>query len=95
MNSIIHQKKDFTEIENQSHPENAESSEEYFEQKEKISTEKENQKPNEVISENPITVSADQKTSRIKDWKAMLNLSETLVQLVANHDGYKVYQSIM
>ena len=88
-------KKDFTEIENQSHPENAESSEEYFEQKEKISTEKENQKPNEVISENPITVSADQKTSRIKDWKKMLNLSETLVQLVANHDGYKVYQSIM
>ena len=88
-------KKDFTEIENQSHPKNAESSEVYFDQKEKISTEKENQKPNEVISENPTTVSADQETSRIKDWKAMLNLSETLVQMVANYDGYKVYQSIM
>ncbi|AZA51160.1 hypothetical protein EG346_24635 [Chryseobacterium carnipullorum] len=88
-------KKDFTEIENQPDPENAESSEAYFDQKEKISTEKENQKPNEVISENPITVSADQETSRIKDWKAMLNLSETLVQMVANYDGYKVYQSIM
>ncbi|WP_181876138.1 hypothetical protein [Chryseobacterium carnipullorum] len=48
-----------------------------------------------MISENPITVSADQETSRIKEWKAMLNLSETLVQMVANYDGYKVYQSTM
>lgn len=88
-------KKDFIETGNQSHLENAESSEEYFDQKEKISTEKENQKPNEVISKKPITVSADHETSRIKDWKAMLNLSETLVQMVANYDGYKVYQSIM
>jgi len=87
--------KDFTEIENQPYTEKTESSEAYFEQKEKISIEKENQKPNEVISENPITVNADQETSRIKDWKAMLNLSETLVQMVANYDGYKVYQSIM
>ncbi|PWN58469.1 hypothetical protein [Chryseobacterium viscerum] len=87
--------KDFTEIENQPYPEKTESSEAYFEQKEKIPIEKENQKPNEVISENPITVNADQETSRIKDWKAMLNLSETLVQMVANYDGYKVYQSIM
>ncbi|SUX48839.1 hypothetical protein [Chryseobacterium indoltheticum] len=84
-------KKDFTEIENQSHLEKDESSEEYLHQKEKISTEK----ANKVISENPITVSTDQETSRIKDWKAMLNLSETLVQMVANYDGYKVYQSIM
>ncbi|AZA49519.1 hypothetical protein EG346_15635 [Chryseobacterium carnipullorum] len=88
-------KKDFTEIETQSHPENAESSEESLDQNEKTSTEKENQKPDEVISENPITVSADQETSRIKEWKAMLNLSETLVQMVANYDGYKVYQSTM
>lgn len=88
-------KKDFTEMESQTHPENAESSEEYLHQKETISTEKENQKPNEVISENPTTGSADQETSRIKDWKAMLNLSETLVQMVANYDGYKVYQSTM
>lgn len=89
------QKKYSTEIINQSHPEKAESTEEYFDQKEKRSTEKEDQKPNEVIRENPITVSAYQETSRIKDWKAMLNLSETLVQVVANYDGYKVYQSIM
>lgn len=88
-------KKDFTEIENQPYPEKAESSEEYFDQKEKISTENENQKPNEVIPENPITINENQETSRIKDWKAMLNLSETLVQMVANCDGYKVYQSIM
>lgn len=88
-------KKDFTDMKGQSHIEKAESSEEYFDQKEKISTETENQKPSEVISKNPITVSADQETSRIKDWKAMLNLSETLVQMVANYDGYKVYQSTM
>ncbi|SDR00100.1 hypothetical protein SAMN05421664_3059 [Chryseobacterium soldanellicola] len=88
-------KKDFTEMESQSHPKKAESSEESLEQNEKTSTEKENQKPDEVISENPITVSVDQETSRIKEWKAMLNLSETLVQMVANYDGYKVYQSIM
>jgi len=88
-------KKDFTEMESQSHPKKAESSEESLDQNEKTSTEKENQKPDEVISENPITVSVDQETSRIKEWKAMLNLSETLVQMVANYDGYKVYQSIM
>ncbi|HBV15443.1 hypothetical protein, partial [Chryseobacterium carnipullorum] len=88
-------KKDFTEIENQSHPEKDESTEEYFDPEEKISTEKENQKPNEVIRETPITINDNQETSRIKDWKAMLNLSETLVQMVANYDGYKVYQSIM
>ena len=88
-------KKDSTEIENQHYPEKAESSEEHFDQTEKISTEKENQKPNEVIRETPITVNENQETSRIKEWKTMLNLSETLVQLVANHDGYKVYQSIM
>lgn len=88
-------KKDSTEIENQSHPEKAETIEVDFDQTEKISAEKENQKPNEVICENPTTVSTDQETSRIKDWKAMLNLSETLVQMVANYDGYKVYQSTM
>ena len=88
-------KKDFTDMKGQSHIEKAESSEEFLDQDEKTSTEKENQKPSEVISENPITVSADQETSRIKDWKAMLNLSETLVQMVANYDGYKVYRSTM
>lgn len=88
-------KKDFTEMENQSHPEKPEASEVHFYQTEKILTEKENEKPNEVIRESPITVSADQETSRIKDWKVMLNLSETLVQMVANYDGYKVYQSTM
>ncbi|MEZ7508655.1 hypothetical protein QO190_05505 [Cloacibacterium sp. Arc13] len=88
-------KKDSTEIENQPYPQKAELSDAYFDQKEEIPDEIENEKPNEVISENPITVSADQETSRIKDWKAMLNLSETLVQMVANYDGYKVYQSTM
>lgn len=88
-------KKDSTEIENQPYPQKAQLSDAYFDQKEEIPDEKEDEKPNEVISENPITVSADLETSRIKDWKAMLNLSETLVQMVANYDGYKVYQSTM
>ena len=87
-------KKDSTEIENQSHPENAESSEVYFDQKDKIPVEKEDEKPNETES-SEATANIDKETSRIKDWKAMLNLSETLVQMVANYDGYKVYQSIM
>ncbi|PTT78452.1 MULTISPECIES: hypothetical protein [unclassified Chryseobacterium] len=87
--------KDFTEIENQPYPEKAESSEEYLNQSEKIPNEKESQKPDEVIQQNPITVNTDQETARIKEWKTMLNLSETLVQLVANYNGYKVYQSIM
>ncbi len=88
-------KKDFTEMESQLHLEKDESSEESLDQNEKTSTEKENQKPDEVTSENLITVSVDHETSRIKEWKAMLNLSETLVQMVANYDGYKVYQSTM
>lgn len=88
-------KKDSTEIESQSHPEKTESSEEYLDQSEKISNEKESQKPDEVIQHSPITVNTDQETTRIKEWKTMLNLSETLVQLVANYNGYKVYQSTM
>lgn len=36
-----------------------------------------------------------QESPKSKDWKTMLNLSETLVQLVANHKGHKVYHSIM
>lgn len=88
-------KKDFTESENQSLPEKAKSSDEDFDQKEKTSDEKESQKPEEIIQPSPITVNADKEASRIKEWKKMLNLSETLVQLVANHDGYKVYQSTM
>lgn len=36
-----------------------------------------------------------QETPKSKDWKTMLNLSETLVQLVANHNGHKVYHSVM
>ncbi|MDR6156663.1 hypothetical protein QF023_000179 [Chryseobacterium sp. SLBN-27] len=87
--------KDFTETENQPYSEKAELSEESLDQNEKLSNETKSQKPDEVIQQNPITVKEDQEASRIKEWKAMLNLSETLVQLVANHDGYKVYQSIM
>ena len=87
-------KKDSTEIENQPYSEEAESSEASFDQKDKIPDEKEDEKPNEIES-SETTANIAQETSRIKDWKAMLNLSETLVQMVANYDGYKVYQSIM
>ena len=88
-------KKDFTESENQSLPEKAESSNEDLDQKEKTSDKKESQKPEEIIQPSPITVNAEKEASRIEEWKKMLNLSETLVQLVANHDGYKIYQSTM
>lgn len=37
----------------------------------------------------------NKETVKSKDWKTLLNLSETLVQLVANHDGHKVYSSIL
>lgn len=87
-------KKDFTEMENQSHLEKDESSEASFDQKGNIPDEKEDEKPNERESLGTIS-NIDNETSRIKDWKAMLNLSETLVQMVANYDGFKVYQSIM
>jgi len=87
-------KKDSTEIKNQAYPQKAKLSDAYFDQKEEIQDEIENEKPNETES-SEATANIDKETSRIKDWKAMLNLSETLVQLVANYDGYKVYQSIM
>lgn len=87
-------KKDSTEIENQPYPQKAESNEASFDQKDKIPDEKENEKPNETES-SEATSNIDKETSRIKEWKKMLDLSETLVQLVANHDGYKVYQSTM
>ena len=87
-------KKDSTEIENQPYPQKAELSDAYFDQKEEIPGEIENEKPNETES-SEATANIDKETSRIKDWKAMLNLSETLVQMVANYDGYKVYQSTM
>lgn len=87
-------KKDLTEMKSPSHLEKDESNEASFGQKDKIPVEKEDKKPNETES-SEATASIDKETSRIKDWKAMLNLSETLVQMVANHDGYKVYQSIM
>lgn len=88
-------KKDSTEIENQPHPKKTESNKEYPNQTVKISTEEESRKPDEVIQQKPITINADKETSRIKEWKTMLNLSETMVQLVANHNGYKVYHSTM
>ena len=87
-------KKDSTEIENRLYSDKAESNEAVLDQKEKISDEMENEKPNERES-SEATANIDKETSRIKDWKAMLNLSETMVQMVANYDGYKVYQSIM
>lgn len=87
-------KKDFIEMGSQSHLEKDESREVSIDQKDKIPDEKEDEKPNEIES-SETTANIDQETFRIKEWKAMLNLSETLVQLVANHDGYKVYQSTM
>ena len=42
--------------------------------------------------DSPIPLKKEKQESQ---WKAMLNLSETLVQMVANYDGYKVYQSTM
>lgn len=54
---------------------------------------KEQPDTNKVTSVN----STDKSNNAVhsKDWKTLLNLSETLVQLVANHDGYKVYHSVM
>ena len=56
-----------------------------------------------VEEENSQTKESDQTIQELpihepqksKDWKTMLNLSETLVQLVANHNGHKVYHSVM
>ncbi len=87
-------KKDVAENESLSYQKNTESSETSFDQKGKIPDVKEDEKPNERESLETIS-NIDKETDRIKDWKAMLNLSETLVQMVANYDGYKVYQSIM
>lgn len=36
----------------------------------------------------------DKKTSR-NDWQAIMKLSETTVQMVANYDGQKVYHSVL
>lgn len=85
-------KKDSTEIENQPYPQKADEAS--FDQKDKIPDEKENEKPNETES-SEATSNIDKETSRIKEWKKMLNLSETLVQMVANYDGHKVYHSTM
>ena len=88
-------KKDSKEIENQPYTEKAELSEVHLDQSEKTLTEKESQQPIEEFQQNRISDKKDEKTSKANDWKKMLNLSETMVQLVANHDGYKTYQSIM
>lgn len=88
-------KKDSTEKENLQNSENSESSETYPNQKEKISKEQEIQKPYDVIPQSPIIIDKATENSRIKEWKKMLNLSETLVQMVANYDGHKVYHSTM
>lgn len=84
-----------TEIENQSNLKKSESTDVDFEQREKITKEQDSQKPNAVVQPSPITIDKDIENSRIKEWKKMLNLSETLVQMVANYEGHKVYQSTM
>jgi hypothetical protein len=89
------QKKDYAENENQSYSEKTESSEVHLEQSETTSTEQESQQPVEEFQQNRILDKKNEKASKANDWKKMLNLSETMVQLVANHNGYKTYQSIM
>lgn len=46
----------------------------------------------DIVSNDPNKTT---NVSQSRDWKTLLNLSETLVQLVANHDGHKVYHSVM
>jgi hypothetical protein len=87
--------KDSTENENQPHPEKTDSNEDYLEENEKASNEKESLKLNEVTQQSQISIDIDKENSRIKEWKKMLNLSETMVQLVANQNGYKTYHSMM
>lgn len=88
-------KQDSADTENQSSPEKPESSEAYLDQRVEISNEQEIQNPNEVIPHSQLITSKGTEDSRIKEWEKMLNLSETLVQMVANHEGHKVYHSIM
>jgi hypothetical protein len=84
-------------VQNENEPfyEKANSTEVYIDQKEIRSAENGKKNPEEVYHQQPITVDAAQENNRIKEWKSMLNLSETLVQMVANNDGHKIYQSIM
>lgn len=84
-------------VQNEKEPfyEKANSTEVYIDQKEIQSAENGKKNPEEVYHQQPITVDAAQENNRIKEWKSMLNLSETLVQMVANNDGHKIYQSIM
>lgn len=84
-------------VQNENEPfyEKANSTEVYIDQKEIQSAENGKKNPEEVYHQQPITVDAAQENNRIKEWKSMLNLSETLVQMVANNDGHKIYQSIM
>jgi len=82
-------KQDPKETENRSDPEIPTSGNEPSADKEQ-----EFQKPAEVAHHSNIS-NKDIENSRIIEWKKMLNLSETLVQLVSNNDGHKVYQSTM
>jgi len=88
-------KKDYAENENQSYSEKTKSSEAHLDLSETKSTEQESQQPIEKFQQNLISDKKDEKISKANDWKKMLNLSETMVQLVANENGYKTYQSIM
>lgn len=84
-----------TENENQPYPEKTDFNDAYVEQNEKTPIEKESPERSEMTQQSQISVDIDKENSRIKEWKKMLNLSETMVQLVANQNGYKTYQSIM
>lgn len=47
----------------------------------------------EIFETNTRTIISE--TKKKVDWKALLQLSETSVQMVANYEGQKVYHSIM
>jgi ribosomal protein L20A (L18A) len=84
-----------TENENQPYLEKTDFNEDYLEQNEKILSERESPELNEVTQQSQISIDIGKENSRVKEWKKMLNLSETMVQLVANQNGYKIYHSIM
>lgn len=43
----------------------------------------------------PVSIKKEEGKPKKSNWEEIMELSETTVQLVANYQGYKVYQSIM
>lgn len=97
-------KMDVTETEDQPYPEKSESEQDIdnFQNEEEMSEDQpeisdtlpnhnEENIPNQNTDKSSLTVS---KTNKDK-FRNLLNLAETSVQLIANNNGYKTYQSIM